>query len=88
MNFLAKIHVSYKPSVLDPKAEAIKTALVRMNMNNVGAVLYGKYFELELTAPSAAAANAQVDRICDELLANVNMETYRFDLVQKSEVEG
>ncbi|WP_155287613.1 phosphoribosylformylglycinamidine synthase subunit PurS [Lacticaseibacillus zhaodongensis] len=86
MNFLAKIHVNYKPSVLDPKAEAIKTALTRMSMDNVSSVLYGKYFELELTADSVAAANTQVDRICDELLANVNMETYRFELEEQSEV--
>lgn len=33
--FKAKIYVNYKPSVLDPKAEAIKTALTRMDHQNV-----------------------------------------------------
>ena len=31
--FKAKIYVTYKPSVLDPKAEVIKTALGRMAYN-------------------------------------------------------
>ena len=40
--FKAKIYVTYKPSVLDPKAEVIKTALGRMAYHNVEDVLYGK----------------------------------------------
>jgi phosphoribosylformylglycinamidine synthase len=47
-------------------------------------VLYGKYFELELTAADKDAAAKQVDAICDQMLANVNMETYRFDIVEEA----
>ena len=50
--FKAKVYVTYKPSVLDPKAEVIKTALTRMDYHNVDDVLYGKYFELKLTGKS------------------------------------
>ncbi|ERL64846.1 phosphoribosylformylglycinamidine synthase subunit PurS [Schleiferilactobacillus shenzhenensis] len=78
--YKAKIYVNYKPSVLDPKAEAIKTALTRMDHQNVQDVLYGKYFELTLDGTDEAAVRDQVESICDQLLANVNMETYRFDL--------
>ena len=77
--FKAKVYVTYKPSVLDPKAEVIKTALTRMDYHNVDDVLYGKYFELKLTG-TKEAVEKQVDTICDQLLANVNMETYRFEL--------
>jgi phosphoribosylformylglycinamidine synthase len=83
--FKAAIYVNYKPSVLDPKAEAIKTALKRMDYTNVDSVLFGKYFELTLDAADKAAATEQVDHICDALLANVNMETYRFEI---SEVQA
>ena len=38
--FKAKVYVTYKPSVLDPKAEVIKTALTRMDYHNVDDVLY------------------------------------------------
>lgn len=76
--FKAVINVNYKPSVLDPQAEAIHKALVRLGDDNIATVMVGKYFELTLNAPTIEAANDQVERICDQLLANVNMETYRF----------
>mgnify|MGYP004465957809 CR=1 FL=1 len=78
--FKAKVYVNYKPSVLDPKAEAIKTALNRMDYRNVEGVVFGKYFEITLDAATEADAHEEVDHICDALLANVNMETYRFEI--------
>jgi phosphoribosylformylglycinamidine synthase len=36
--------------------------------------------ELSLTATDEAAARQQLDRMCDQLLANPVIETYRFDL--------
>ncbi|MFM7326010.1 MAG: phosphoribosylformylglycinamidine synthase subunit PurS, partial [Nodosilinea sp.] len=39
-----------------------------------------QYMELSLTATDAAAARQQLDRMCDQLLANPVIETYRFDL--------
>ncbi|HAJ53427.1 MAG TPA: phosphoribosylformylglycinamidine synthase, partial [Lactobacillus sp.] len=48
---------------------------------------YGKYFELKLSG-TEAAVRKQVDTICDQLLANVNMETYRFDLEPITEDEA
>ncbi|WP_225046971.1 phosphoribosylformylglycinamidine synthase subunit PurS [Lacticaseibacillus kribbianus] len=76
--YKAEIYVNYKPSVLDPKAEVIKQTLARLGDTNVATVLVGKYFELTLAADSQAAAEEQIDRICDSMLANVNMESYRF----------
>lgn len=86
--FKARIYVNYKPSVLDPKAEVIKNTLARTGQDNVKSVLYGKYFELELTASDKDAAAKQVDQICDQMLANVNMETYRFDIEEISGVQA
>lgn len=76
--YKAKIFVNYKPSVLDPKAQVIQATLTRLGDDNVSHVVVGKYFELTLTADSQAAAEAQVERICDEMLANVNTETFKF----------
>ncbi|MFD1393695.1 phosphoribosylformylglycinamidine synthase subunit PurS [Lacticaseibacillus jixianensis] len=76
--FKAKIYVNYKPSVLDPKAQVIQNTLRRLGDDNVQDVLVGKYFELTLAAADQAAAEAQVARICDEMLANVNTETFRY----------
>ncbi|MFD1429422.1 phosphoribosylformylglycinamidine synthase subunit PurS [Lacticaseibacillus mingshuiensis] len=77
--FKAKIFVNYKPSVLDPKAEVIQNTLARLGDDNVQHVLVGKYFELLLSGDEAAV-RAQIDRICDTMLANINTESYRFTL--------
>jgi phosphoribosylformylglycinamidine synthase len=82
--YKARIYVNYKPSVLDPKAEVIKNTLARTGQKNVQSVLYGKYFELELTAADKDSATQQVESICDQMLANVNMETYCFDITEEA----
>ncbi|GAF40674.1 hypothetical protein FC83_GL002911 [Agrilactobacillus composti DSM 18527 = JCM 14202] len=78
--YLAKIYVTYKPSILDPKGESIKSALHRLAYENVADVTMGKYFELKLTGVDQDDVAAQVKDICDKLLVNVNMETYRFEI--------
>ena len=80
MLYLAKIYVTYKPSILDPQGEVIKAALHRLDFNTVGGVNQGKYFEIKLTAADEAAASELVKALTTELLINHNTETYRFDL--------
>lgn len=78
--YLAQVHVTYKPSILDPQAVAIRDAMHRLSFDQVESVRQGKYFELTLAAESAADAEAQTEAICDQLLANPNMETYRYEV--------
>lgn len=77
--YIAKIYVTYKPSILDPKGESIKSALHRLDYENVTDVTMGKYFELKFQA-APDQAEATVQAICDQLLVNINMETYRFEI--------
>jgi phosphoribosylformylglycinamidine synthase subunit PurS len=78
--FQAQIYVTLRPSVLDPAGTAVQSGLKHMGYNNVEQVRIGKYIELTLTADSETSAHQQVDRICDQLLANLVIENYRFDL--------
>lgn len=78
--YLAQIHVTYKPSILDPQGVAIKDAMHRLDFDTVTAVTQGKYFEVTLSADSASDAETEIEAICDRLLANPNMETYRYDV--------
>lgn len=78
--YLAQVHVTYKPSILDPQAEAIKSAMHRLNFTDVQAVQQGKYFEITLAANDSTTAESETQAICDQLLANPNMETYRFEV--------
>ncbi|WP_125581757.1 phosphoribosylformylglycinamidine synthase subunit PurS [Levilactobacillus cerevisiae] len=79
--YLAKVYVTYKNSILDPKGEAINDALHRLAYQNVESVTLGKYFELKVKAGQQPIAD-QVDEMCDRLLANVNMESYRYEITE------
>lgn len=78
--FQAKIYVTLRPSVLDPAGTAVQSGLQHMGYDNVEQVRIGKYVELSLVAESEAAAAEQLDRMCDQLLANPVIENYRFEL--------
>jgi phosphoribosylformylglycinamidine synthase len=51
-----------------------------MGYENVEQVRIGKFIELTLRAADEVSAREQIDRICDQLLANPVIENYRFDL--------
>ncbi len=51
-----------------------------MGYDNVDQVRIGKYVELTIDADDQTAAKSQLDRICDQLLANPVIENYRFEL--------
>jgi phosphoribosylformylglycinamidine synthase PurS subunit len=58
----------------------VQSGLAHMGYTNVDAIRIGKYIELSLEASDEAAAHQQVDRMCDQLLANPAIENYRFEL--------
>ena len=76
-----KVYVTYKDSVLDPQGEAVKGAVHRMGYTQIEEVRMGKYFEIQV-AKDADSIEETIEAICDKLLANVNMETYRYELVE------
>ncbi|PSN13645.1 phosphoribosylformylglycinamidine synthase [filamentous cyanobacterium CCT1] len=79
-HYSARIYVTLRPSVLDPAGTAVQSGLAHMGYSNVETVRIGKYIELTLEADSEDAANQQLDRMCDQLLANPVIENYRFEL--------
>lgn len=76
----AKIYVTLRPSVLDPAGTAVRSGLSHLGYDNVEQIRIGKYIELTLNAESQQAAETQLDRMCDQLLANTVVENYRFEL--------
>lgn len=80
-----KVYVTYKESVLDPQGEAVKGALHRMGYDEIKEVRIGKYFEMQVT-PGVRPIAEVIEEACDRLLANVNMETYRFEILDVEEV--
>ena len=78
--YQAKIYVTLRPSVLDPAGTAVQTGLKQLGHDNIGSIRIGKYIELTLAAVDELTASEQVNRMCDQLLANPVIENYRFDL--------
>lgn len=81
--YFVKVYVTYKESVLDPQGEAVKGAVHRLGYTEVEEIRIGKYFEMKVAA-SDKPVEVMVEEVCDKLLANVNMETYRYE-IQKME---
>ena len=76
----ARVHISLKPEVLDPQGKAIGNALKGLGFDGVGEVRQGKLIELELTDTDPAAARAQVEDMCRQLLANPVIENYAIEI--------
>ena len=75
-----KIFVSLKSGVLDPHGKAIERSLHALGYGEVGEVRAGKFIELEMNAASRDAAEARVREMCDKLLANPVIESYRVEI--------
>lgn len=82
--WLARIHVTLKPVVLDPQGEAVLHGLQQLGYTDVVGVRVGKYLEVTLTAPDQSAAEDAVRQMCDKLLANPVIERYDFSVAEKS----
>jgi phosphoribosylformylglycinamidine synthase len=80
MALKARVHVMLKSGVLDPQGEAVRHALGTLGFLGVTAVRQGKVIELDLAATDRAAAEAEVRAMCERLLANTVIETYRVEI--------
>jgi phosphoribosylformylglycinamidine synthase subunit PurS len=76
----ARVEIGFRPGVLDPEAQAIGKALGSLGFQGVREVRRTKVIELELEAADRAAAEAEVRAMCERLLANPVIETYRIGI--------
>ena len=76
----ARIYVTYKATVLDPQGNTIREALHHLGFADVESVRMGKYLEVELGTDDTSKAAEEVEAMCQQLLANPVIESYRFDL--------
>lgn len=74
----AVVHVMLKDGVLDPQGAAVQQALGAMGFDGVGGVRQGKVIELDL---ADGTTPAQVDEMCEKLLANTVIERYSVELL-------
>ncbi|HET7567543.1 MAG TPA: phosphoribosylformylglycinamidine synthase subunit PurS [Gaiellaceae bacterium] len=71
----ATVLVRPKAGILDPQGEAVESALEHLGFA-VGGARVGKVIDLEVEAADAAEARSQVEKMCEQLLANPLMESW------------
>ena len=68
-----------KAGILDPQGEAVQGSLRKLGFA-VGGARVGRLVDLEVDAASSQEAKAQVERMCQELLANPLIESFEIEV--------
>ena len=70
------VRITPREGILDPEGETIARALGNLGYEGVRSVRAGRLIRLEVEAESAEAARSDVERMCEELIANPIIEDY------------
>ena len=86
--FKIKATIMPKPGVNDPQGEAIRVGLQSLQFDGVREVRAGKQIDVTVEAESQDAAIAEVERMCDQLLANPVIEVFSVAAADAAEVQA
>ncbi len=76
-----RVTIMPKSAVLDPQGQAIEHALAGLGFEGIEQVRQGKIIDLTLAdGLSAEEAERQVTAMCERLLANPVIESYRIEM--------
>ena len=75
----ATVFVRPKAGILDPQGEAVRGSLRSLGFG-VGGARVGRLVDLEVEAESATDARVQVERMCQQLLANPLIESFEIEI--------
>jgi phosphoribosylformylglycinamidine synthase subunit PurS len=75
----ATVLVRPKDGILDPQGEAVERALEHLGFAVTGARV-GKVVDLDVQADDEGAVRAEVEKMCEQLLANPLIESYEIEL--------
>ncbi len=76
----ARVIVTLKSGILDPQGKAIEGSLKSLGFDGIESVRQGKVFDVEVTETDAAKAEADIKAMCEKLLANTVIESYRVEI--------
>jgi len=76
----ATVLVRPKPGILDPQGEAVLGSLRQLGFAVEDARI-GRVVDLELANGGREQARAELERMCEQLLANPLIESYEIELV-------
>jgi phosphoribosylformylglycinamidine synthase len=75
----ATVLVRPKHGILDPQGQAVESSLRQMGFA-VDEARVGRVVDLQVNAADPDAARAEVERMCEQLLANPLIESYEIEL--------
>ena len=76
------VNISLKEGVLDPEGQAIKTSLSNLGFENLNDVRTGKQIILNFEKIDENKAILATKKMCEDLLVNTVIETYRIDVLK------
>jgi phosphoribosylformylglycinamidine synthase len=77
-----RVHVSLKPTVLDPQGQTIQSALAGQGHQVVTGVRQGKFFDIQVASGvDPKKAQSEIEQIAQDVLANPVIEDYRVELL-------
>jgi phosphoribosylformylglycinamidine synthase subunit PurS len=78
----ATVLVRPKGGILDPQGEAVERSLRQLGFE-VSEARVGRVIDLEVDASTAEEARTQLERMCENLLANPLIESYEIELEER-----
>jgi phosphoribosylformylglycinamidine synthase subunit PurS len=75
----ATVLVRPKPGILDPQGEAVESSLRQLGFP-VAEARVGRVVDLEVDASDPMAARTEIERMCEQLLANPLIESYDIEI--------
>jgi phosphoribosylformylglycinamidine synthase subunit PurS len=75
----ATVLVRPKPGILDPQGRAVGSSLQQLGFS-VGEARIGRVIDLDVEASSAEEARGDLERMCEQLLANPLIESYEIEV--------
>jgi phosphoribosylformylglycinamidine synthase len=79
-----RVLVTLKPGVLDPQGKTVRNALESLGFKGLTDLRIGKVMEIKMDGVSPEEARAQVEEMCQKLLANPVIEDYRYEVEEAS----
>jgi phosphoribosylformylglycinamidine synthase subunit PurS len=80
VKFSCRVDVMLKPGIADPQGQTIERALPALGYGGVDGIRVGKHIELSVEATDEADARRRVGEMCERLLANPVLESYRVSI--------
>lgn len=82
MKFHAVLDIQLHSGIADPQGSTIERALPTLGFEGMSNVRAGKSIHLDIEAPDAATAEAQLTEVCEKFLTNPVIEGASISVVE------